>query len=220
MRIILPLLPALAFLLSANLALAHSKVEGEQLSHSHTQVSNPGGLPGGIPIPKPDVEWNATGVRRIDANGGLTTFYIFSPGPDVEGIRINGIVGSSRGFRLPDGHTIRSISDLSGVPGPQGIDGPKGDLGPIGGRGVPGPAGEAGPQGPQGVQGPPGPGLANSIAVCSGITGACTCEGGTTRITLQSGGPGASFSCTVTSDTGPCSIGNSGGCCAVCASMP
>ena len=65
-----------------------------------------------------------------------------------------------------------------------------------------------GPQGPQGPKGEPGPPI-HSVAVCqSGAPVSCACEGRT--ITKVSG------TCSITSDTGPCS--NTGpGCCAVCA---
>jgi collagen triple helix repeat protein len=97
-----------------------------------------------------------------------------------------------------------------------GAAGAPGPPGPPGSQGSPGPQGPPGSQGPQGPPGPPGPPV-RTVAVCGGGTGStrCSCTG--REIARQVSGlttPG----CSVTSDTGTCSIPTGAiGICCVCA---
>jgi len=92
-------------------------------------------------------------------------------------------------------------------PGPPGPEGPQGPQGLAGSQG---PQGLQGPQGPTGPQGPPGPAVHTS-AVCSAF-GAWSCDGRCAgRIVATAVPP-----CTVSSDTGGCSVTGSNGACCVC----
>ena len=138
---------------------------------------------------------------------------------------VTGVTGPS-GPTGPQG--LLGPTGVTGPVGPLGPNGPQGLQGLIGPTGVTGPLGPAGgptgPSGPQGVQGvtgatgvagpagttgPQGPAV-HSSAICSGTTAYCTGNicGRNTAIASAMG------PCTVTSDTGSCSI--AAGTCCVC----
>lgn len=120
------------------------------------------------------------------------------------------------------GNWVGNPTGLIGPRGPQGLQGPQGDRGPAGSSGSTGssgpqgPAGPTGSQGSQGPQGPPGP-VIHTSAVCAGPLGqyveapecSTLCHGSRVIVSSRSG-------CTVTSDTGSCSLNPSttpGRCC-------
>jgi hypothetical protein len=105
-----------------------------------------------------------------------------------------------------------------GTPGgPPGPPGPTGPQGPQGLQGPPGANGQNGAPGPQGPQGPPGPAV-HTVAACQpysfcGQQNPPTCAGvcnGSSHVVVSAVFP----SCTVTSDTGGCSLAP--GVCGIC----
>lgn len=84
--------------------------------------------------------------------------------------------------------------------------------------GIQGPAGPVGPRGATGPQGPAGP-ATKTVAVCAsaslGSSNSCSCGGG--KVISHTTAPGATGSCSITSETGSCSAyganSNFGSCC-------
>ena len=127
------------------------------------------------------------------------------------------------------------------VGNPTGLSGPQGPPGPTGQIGSPGPTGPSGPQGPTGATGPPGPtgspgppgpygpsgnvgpqgSAVGTSAICGLLMGCPPSSPATTLCSSVCGGStkviaGQCGSCTVTSNTGSCSWGNTNGLCCVC----
>jgi hypothetical protein len=122
---------------------------------------------------------------------GTARLWTFGTG-DVLKVQTSGELDlqGSGGLRFPDG-SLQLTATLQGPKGDTGAQGPKGETG---------------------AQGPPGPAVHTS-AVCGGGPGfSPSCPGG--FVVFQQEGPGG---CTVTSDTGSCSLPGGGGrTCAVC----
>ncbi|OGB07589.1 MAG: hypothetical protein A3E25_12455 [Burkholderiales bacterium RIFCSPHIGHO2_12_FULL_69_20] len=103
-----------------------------------------------------------------------------------------------------------------GVPGPVGSTGPAGVAGPAGPAGSAGNTGSAGPAGPKGATGPQGPAVHTS-AVCVQSPSTNVCGFICTKTVVA--GSYTKSGCSITSDTGSCSLSANpnGGICCVCA---
>jgi hypothetical protein len=115
-------------------------------------------------------------------------------------LTVNGTVETtSGGIKFPDG-TVQITATLKGDTGPTG---PTGRQGATGAQGPTGSTGTTGYTGPPGPAGPP----VKTVAACNVGGGSCqvVCV---VRTIVQQVAP-----CSVTSDTGPCSVTKLGTCC-------
>jgi hypothetical protein len=132
---------------------------------------------GGTLLEAPDFTLSPTG------HVGIGT----ASAPDT--LTVNGSIGvQSR--RLIDS-AGRWVGDPTGLVGPPG---------------VPGPPGQQGDQGPPGVQGPPGPAVTTSAVCGLGNINTCSLKCNSPAHVVACVGTGINTGCSVTSNTGSCSM--------------
>jgi hypothetical protein len=140
-------------------------------------------------------------VQLGTPSGSQGSLYFMTGGLQQLGVSSTGNLRLYRGGLVFSDGSVQTSAATSnqGPPGPQG---PIGQIGPQGPKGVQGPPG---PTGPPGSTGPP----VHSSAVCSSLvplatTYASGCQSKTIALNVVPGG-----SCSLTSDTGPCSANGS-----------